>query len=107
MIKEAGAKEIHMLIASPPTISSCFYGVDTPDKKDLIAANCSISEIAKIIGVNSLAYISIDGLYKAIIKSKRDNQNPQYCDACFTGEYPIHLSDQEGGQIPLFDFAKN
>ncbi len=107
MIKEAGAKEIHMLIASPPTISSCFYGVDTPDKKDLIAANCSIKEIAKTIGVDSLAYISIDGLYKAIIKSKRDNSNPQYCDACFTGEYPIHLSDQEGGQIPLFDFTKN
>jgi amidophosphoribosyltransferase len=107
MIKEAGAKEIHMLIASPPTISSCFYGVDTPDKKDLIAANCSINEIIKIIGVNSLAYISIDGLYRAIIKSKRDNDNPQYCDACFTGDYPIHLSDLEGGQIPLFDFAKN
>lgn len=107
IIKDAGAKEVHMLIASPPTISSCFYGVDTPDKKDLIAANCSVKEIAKIIGVNSLAYISIDGLYKAIVGSGRNNKDPQYCDACFTGDYPIHLSDQEGGQIPLFDFSKN
>lgn len=94
MIRDAGAKEIHMLIAAPPTISSCFYGVDTPDKKDLIAANATLEEIKNIIGTDSLSYISIDGLYKAIEDSKRNNQNPQYCDACFSGDYPINLTDQ-------------
>ena len=106
MIRDAGAKEVHMLIASPPTISPCFYGVDTPDKKDLIAANHSIEAIAKNIGADRLGYISIDGLYRAIMQSKRDNKNPQYCDACFSGEYPIRLTDREGGETPLLDLAK-
>jgi len=106
MIRDAGAKEVHMLIASPPTIAPCFYGVDTPDKKDLIAANCSTAEIGKMIGVDTLGYISIDGLYRAIANSKRDDENPQYCDACFTDKYPIRLSDKEGGEVPLFDFMK-
>ncbi len=107
MIRDAGAKEIYMLIASPPTISPCFYGVDTPDKKDLIASNYSVDEIAKMIGVDKLAYISIDGLYRAIAQTKRDQGNPQYCDACFTDQYPIRLSDKEGGETPLFDFMKS
>lgn len=106
MIRDAGAKEVYMLIASPPTVSPCFYGVDTPDKKDLIAANLSTDEIAKMIGVDKLGYISIDGLYRAIMSDKRDNENPQYCDACFTDKYPIRLSDKEGGETPLFDFMK-
>lgn len=91
MIRDAGAKEVIMLIASPPTISPCFYGVDTPDVKDLIAANYSSQEVAKIIGVDHLAYLSIDGLYRAIINSDRNNQAPQYCDACFTKDYPINI----------------
>lgn len=95
MIRDAGAKEVHMLIASPPTIAPCFYGVDTPDKKDLIAANYDEKEVAKIIGADSLAYISIDGLYKAIAKTKRDSNNPQYCDACFSDQYPIPLTDKK------------
>lgn len=107
MIRDAGAKEVHMLIASPPTISPCFYGIDTPDKKDLIAANHSTAEIAQIIGVDTLSYISIDGLYRAILNAKRDEENPQYCDACFTDKYPIRLSDKEGRETPLFDFMKN
>lgn len=106
MIRDAGAKEVHMLIASPPTISPCFYGVDTPDKKDLVAANHSVEEIRKMIGVDKLGYISIDGLYRAIEGSKRNQENPQYCDACFTDQYPIRLSDKEGGAVPLFDFMK-
>lgn len=106
MIRDAGATEVHMLIASPPTIAPCFYGVDTPDKKHLIAANYSTEEIAKIIGVDTLGYISINGLYNAIDKAKRDDENPQYCDACFTDKYPIRLSDKEGGATPLFDFMK-
>ncbi len=103
MIRDAGAKEVSLLIASPPTISPCYYGVDTPDVKDLIAANYSTLEIAKIIGVDNLSYISINGLYQAIAQSKRDDENPQYCDACFSGEYPIRLSDKEGSEIPLFE----
>lgn len=103
MIRDAGAKEVHMLIASPPTISPCFYGVDTPDKKDLIASYLSREEIRKIIGSDTLSYISIDGLYKAITTSGRNNQCPQYCDACFSDQYPIRLTDKIGEEAPLFD----
>ncbi len=106
MIRDAGAKEVYMLIASPPTVSPCFYGIDTPDKKDLIAANHNIEAIAKMIGVDHLAYVSIDGLYKAIIDTKRDENNSQYCDACFTNQYPIRLSDKVGQAVPLLDFKK-
>jgi amidophosphoribosyltransferase len=106
MIREAGAKEVFMLIASPPTTDSCFYGVDTPDKKDLMAANNNIEEMAKLIGVDHLAYISIDGLYRAVGETKRNGDLPQYCDACFTGEYPIRLTDKKGGEMPLFNSNK-
>ena len=107
MIKDAGAKEIYMLIASPPTISPCFYGIDTPDKKDLIAANYKTQEISKIIGVDKLIYISLEGLYKAMGETSRNNKEPQYCDACFTKDYSIRLTDKEGGEAPLLDFIKN
>ena len=93
LIREAGAKEIIMLIASPPTISPCFYGVDTPDKKDLIASHMSCDEICQMIGADKLFYLSIDGLYKAINQTRRDNNQPQFCDACFTDQYPINLTD--------------
>lgn len=106
MIRDAGAKEVHMLIASPPTIAPCYYGVDTPNQDKLIAHTHSIAEIQQLIGADSLSYISIDGLYKAISNSKRNNDNPQYCDACFTDQYPIPLIDKEGHEVPLFDFAK-
>ncbi len=106
MIRDAGAKEVHMVIASPPTISPCFYGVDTPDKKDLIASSSSIEQIKSIIGADHLGYISIDGLYRAIAQTKRDNANPQYCDACFSDDYPIRLTDKEGAEAPLLDYMK-
>ena len=106
MIRDAGAAEVYLLIASPPTISPCFYGVDTPDKSHLIAATKSSDEISKIIGANGLYYISIDGLYKAINKEGRNNESPQYCDACFSDEYPIPLIDKDGSELPLFDFRK-
>lgn len=93
LIRDAGAKEITMLIASPPTISPCFYGVDTPDKKDLIASHMSTQQICQMIGADHLFYLSIDGLYRAINQTKRDNVNPQFCDACFTDQYPINLTD--------------
>lgn len=103
LIRDAGATEVHMLIACPPTTSPCFYGVDTPDKKHLVASHLSTEEIRKMIGADKLAYISIDGLYHAITETKRNNKNPQYCDACFTDEYPIRLTDKVGGATPLFD----
>jgi amidophosphoribosyltransferase len=96
MMREAGAAEVHMRIASPPTRDSCFYGVDTPEKGKLLASRMSIAEMATYIGVDSLAFLSIDGLYRAVGEARRDATNPQYCDACFTGAYPTSLTDQAG-----------
>jgi amidophosphoribosyltransferase len=98
MVREAGAKEVHMRIACPPTTDSCFYGIDTPSKDKLLAAKMTTAQIAKFIGADSLAYLNTDSLYKAVGEAKgRNNKNPQYCDACFTGEYPIELKDKEAG----------
>ena len=95
MLREAGAKEIHMRIASPPTRHSCFYGVDTPERGKLLAAQMSVAEMADYIDVDSLSFLSIDGLYRALGEEGRDESRPQHCDACFTGDYPTHLTDQE------------
>jgi amidophosphoribosyltransferase len=103
MVRDAGAKEVHMRIASPPTIDSCYYGVDTPDRNKLMAANYNVEEMAKIIGADSLAFISIDGLYRAVSEKGRNNESPQYCDACFTSEYPIALTDKDEGIITVFN----
>ena len=97
MVREAGATEVHMRIASPPTTNPCFYGVDTPEKSQLMAANNTIEEMAKIIGVDSLAFLTMDGLYRAVGEAKRNNELPQYCDACFSGDYPIALTDYTSG----------
>jgi amidophosphoribosyltransferase len=97
MVREAGATEIHMRIASPPTTHCCYYGVDTPETSKLLAANYSLEEMAALIGVDSLAFITIDGLYRAVGEAKRNNDVPQYCDACFTGDYPIALTDKDSG----------
>lgn len=94
MVRAAGAKEVHMRISSPPTTHSCFYGIDTPDQEDLLAHHYSVEEIAKKIGVDSLAYISVDGLYRALGKNGRDTSAPQFCDACFTGDYAVELTDK-------------
>ncbi|MDE1882373.1 MAG: amidophosphoribosyltransferase [Rhodospirillales bacterium] len=93
MVRQAGAREVHMRIAGPPTTHSCFYGIDTPERAKLLAARNSVEEMAKLIGVDSLAFISIDGLYKALGKKGRDAAQPAFCDACFTGDYPIQLTD--------------
>ena len=92
MMRAAGATEVHMRIASPPTTNPCFYGVDTPDKDQLIAAKLDIDAIAREIGADSLAFISIDGLYRAMGEAGRNPDVPQFCDACFTGDYPIKLA---------------
>jgi amidophosphoribosyltransferase len=95
MMREAGASEVHMRIASPPTSHSCFYGVDTPERAKLLAAQMTVGQMGNFINANSLAFLSIDGLYKALGEAKRDNGQPQYCDACFTGDYPTRLTDHD------------
>ena len=99
MLRQAGAKEIHMRISSPPTTNSCFYGIATPERDKLLASHMSVNEMASFIGADSLAFISIDGLYRAMGRPKRDPAAPQYCDACFTGDYPIPLVDHEAGKV--------
>lgn len=89
MIRNAGAAEVHMRISCPPTISPCFYGVDTPRKRELIAANNTVEEIRQYIGADSLAYLSIEGLKKAC----GDGEKTAYCTACYTGQYPTNLVD--------------
>lgn len=83
MLRQAGAREIHLRISSPPTTDPCYYGIDTPDKSELIASKYSVEEIARYIGVDSLAYLSLDGLYRAV-----DSTPGKFCDACFSGKYP-------------------
>ena len=99
MLRQAGAREIHMRISSPPTMNSCFYGIATPERDELLASHKSVHEMARFIGADSLAFVSIDGLYRAMGKPKRDNAAPQFCDACFTGDYPIPLVDHESGKV--------
>jgi amidophosphoribosyltransferase len=96
MVREAGAKEVHMRIASPPTMSSCYYGVDTPETNKLLASRMNVEDMADFIRVDSLGFISIDGLYRAVGETARDNDQPQFCDACFTGAYPTSLVDRDG-----------
>ncbi|MTJ81004.1 MAG: amidophosphoribosyltransferase [Telmatospirillum sp.] len=98
MVRQAGATEVHMRISSPPTTHSCFYGIDTPEREKLLAFKHDVAAMAKLIGVDSLAFISLDGLYRAVGEEKRNNHQPQFCDACFTGDYPVALADQSGGQ---------
>ena len=93
MMRDAGAAEVHMRIASPPTDHSCFYGVDTPERNKLLAARMDLQAMAEYIHADSLAFVSIDGLYRAIGEPGRKDGCPQYCDACFTGDYPTRLTD--------------
>jgi amidophosphoribosyltransferase len=86
MVRNAGAREVHMRISCPPTISACFYGVDTPSNAELIAANHSIEEIRRFVEADSLAYLSLDSLREAVADTK-----DQYCYACYTGNYPTKL----------------
>ncbi|NHO32685.1 amidophosphoribosyltransferase [Acetobacter fallax] len=95
MVRAAGAKEVHMRISSPPTRHSCFYGIDTPERSKLLAAQYDIEKMAELIGVDSLAFISFDGLYRALGHKGRDASQTRYCDACFTGDYPIPLVDHD------------
>ena len=94
MILDAGAKEVHFRIASPPTAWPCFYGVDTPQREKLLAATMSEDEMRDHLAVDSLKFISLDGLYRAVGEAEgRNKACPQYCDACFSGEYPVTPAD--------------
>jgi amidophosphoribosyltransferase len=95
MMRDAGATEVHMRIASPPTRHSCFYGVDTPERAKLLAARMSVDEMAKFINADSLAFVSVDGMYRALGEPGRIAGRPSHCDACFTGDYPTSLTDHE------------
>ncbi len=110
MIRKSGASEIHMRIASPPITNSCFYGIDTPEKNELLASKMNPTKMAEYIGVDSLAFISLEGLYYAINKNKQ-KKSLDFCDACFTGNYPIRLSDQqdikEPGLLSLLNESKD
>ena len=96
MMRDAGAAEVHMRVGAPPITHPDFYGIDTPHQKQLLAANYSLDEMCAHIGADSLAFLSIDGLYKAMGHTKgRDPINPSYTDHCFTGDYPTQLRDHK------------
>lgn len=100
MVRAAGAAEVHLRIASPPTRFSCYYGVDTPERSKLLASNMDVSEMANYIGADSLSYLSMDGLYRALGEEGRNDLQPQFCDACFSGEYPTKLTDKKELESP-------
>lgn len=93
MVRAAGAREVHMRVSSPPTVHSCYYGIDTPQESELLAHTHTVEQMREYIGVDSLAFVSLDGLYRALGQAKRDSTQPQYCDACFSGDYAIELTD--------------
>ncbi|VAW14541.1 Amidophosphoribosyltransferase [hydrothermal vent metagenome] len=93
MIYEAGAREVHMRIASPPITHSDYYGIDTPSAENLLAANHTTDQMCRIIGADSLAFLSLEGLYRAMGIEARDPVEPQFTDHCFTGDYPTPLTD--------------
>ena len=111
MLYDSGAKEVHMAIASPAIKYPDFYGVDTPTQEELLAANKSPEEICKIIGAKSLTFLSLDGLYKALGFKERNNDNPQFTDHYFTGEYPVrpldYLNDRKLKKLSFLSLASN
>jgi amidophosphoribosyltransferase len=99
MIRQAGAREVHMRISSPPTTNPCFYGIDTPTREELIGSSHSVEEIRAFLGADSLAYLSPDGMY-AFVNGKREG----FCDACFSGRYPVTPADEAPArQLHLFE----
>jgi amidophosphoribosyltransferase len=101
MVRDAGAAEVHFRVSSPPTTHSCFYGVDTPNTDDLLAHKMDVEQMRRFIGADSLAFISMNGLYRAMGQAERIATAPKFCDACFTGDYPIALTDISGGTRQL------
>jgi amidophosphoribosyltransferase len=100
MMREAGAREVHFRIASPPITHPDYYGIDTPERDKLLAATHSLEAMRQFIGADSLAFLSIDGIYRAMGESGRDPLRPQFTDHCFTGDYPTALTDQTAHEAP-------
>ncbi|MGI9409960.1 MAG: amidophosphoribosyltransferase [Hyphomicrobiaceae bacterium] len=100
MMRDAGAREVHMRIACPEIKFGDYYGIDTPKRTELLAAMMSTQQMCDFIGADSLAFLSVDGLYRAMGYDQRDNLSPQFTDHCFTGEYPTPLTDVDGGSAP-------
>jgi amidophosphoribosyltransferase len=96
MMREAGAKEVHFRISSPPITHPDYYGIDTPDRENLLAARKSLEEMRTYMGADSLAFLSVDGVYRACGFERRDPIRPQFTDHCFTGDYPTFLTDVAG-----------
>jgi amidophosphoribosyltransferase len=105
MMFEAGAREVHFRVACPPIAHPDFYGIDTPRTTELLAANMSVADMCRFMGATSLAFLSVDGVYRALGYGRRDARSPQFTDHCFTGDYPTSLTDQHGpahaGQLSL------
>jgi amidophosphoribosyltransferase len=97
MMREAGAAEVHLRISSPPTAWPCYYGIDTPRRRELIAAQKSLAEIRDFVGADSLAYLSVDGLLSAV-----GGEGATYCTACWTGDYPVAVAGEDRRQAELF-----
>jgi len=100
MMYEAGAREVHMRISSPPIKFPDFYGIDTPSKRDLLAANMDLEGMRAFMDADSLAFLSVNGIYRSIGVEGRDDRSPQFTDHCFTGDYPTELTDQSGESPP-------
>jgi amidophosphoribosyltransferase len=96
MVRDAGATEVHMRISCPPTTSSCYYGVDTPERRHLIAARKSVEEVREFIGADSLAYLSLEGLRLSCGEPEGEHQ---YCTSCYTGKYPTPVSQFDVQEI--------
>ncbi len=100
MMREAGAKEIHFRVSSPPITHPDFYGIDTPSRSQLLASSKSVAEMCDYLGADSLAFLSIEGIYRALgCEGGRNSECPQYTDHCFTGDYPTALQDESGGEL--------
>jgi amidophosphoribosyltransferase len=102
MVRAAGAREVHLRISSPPTTGPCYYGIDTPSRGELIASHHTVNQIREHVGADSLAYLSQAGL----LRSVGDAEGQRYCTACFSGQYPVAVSQQEPWQLPLFEKAR-
>jgi amidophosphoribosyltransferase len=100
MMREAGASEVHMRIASPPITHSDYYGIDTPEREKLLAATHDLESMRKFIGADSLAFLSVQGIYRAMGYETRDPLRPQFTDHCFTGDYPTPLTDRADVAAP-------
>ncbi len=96
MMREAGAREVHFRISSPPITHPDYYGIDTPERDKLLAATHSLEEMRDYIGCDLLAFLSVDGIYRAMGERAAIRSRPQFTDHCFTGDYPTNLTDVTG-----------